>query len=92
MAYQNNGQQQKQKYEHRVDRGSMFENDHKTTDKHPDFTGSVNVGGKIFWISGWKEMTASNRKKISLSVKLQEERPQDQNARPTNRNQRPASW
>jgi hypothetical protein len=64
-----------EKYKHKTNRGSMFENDHKVEgDKRPDFTGSVDVNGTIFWISGWKEMTSQGKKKLSLSVKEQEER------------------
>lgn len=61
-------------YKHKTNRGSMFENDHKTKEQQPDFTGSVDVNGTIFWISAWKEMTQGGKKRLSLSVKVQEER------------------
>lgn len=94
MAYGNGGNG-KPKYEHKRDRGSMFENDHKEKDAQPDFTGSVNINGTIYWISGWKDMTAAGKRKISLAVKLQEERQEEQ--RPTQGRQAPpqsrrASW
>ena len=81
----------KQPYKHKTNRGSMFENDHKTKDTQPDFTGSVDVNGQIYWISGWKEMSLNGKKKISLSVKLQEERPEQRQTtqQPQRRN---ASW
>lgn len=72
-----NGRQQqggKPKYQHKENRGSMFENDHKTKETQPDFNGSVNVKGTIYWINGWKQMTQSGKKQISLSVQPQEER------------------
>jgi hypothetical protein len=75
MAYGNGGG--KPKYEHKVNRGSMFDNDHKTTEKHPDFTGSVNVEGTVYWISGWTGFTNTNKRKLTLSVKRQDERPQE---------------
>jgi hypothetical protein len=65
-------------YQHKENKGSMFENGHKTSDKHPDFTGSVNVNGTIYWLSAWKNMTHDGKKWLSVAVKLQEERPQEQ--------------
>lgn len=82
MAF-NNGGGNKPKYEHKLNRGSMFDNDHKTTEKHPDFSGSINVEGTVYWISGWTGMTNDGQKrKLTLSVKRQDERPEEQ-SRPT---------
>jgi hypothetical protein len=33
--------------------GILARNDRKTTDKHPDFSGSLNVAGTDYWLSGW---------------------------------------
>ena len=74
----NSGGNGKPKYQHKTNRGSMFENDHKTKETQPDFTGSVDVNGTIFWISGWKEMTQNGKKRLSLAVNVQEERPSGQ--------------
>ena|ERR1700744_6233379 len=32
---------------------SIFRNDRKETDKHPDYTGTLNVDGREFWLSAW---------------------------------------
>lgn len=66
------------KFEHKTNRGSMFENDKKTEDRQPDFKGEINVNGQLYWISGWKEVTTRGTKRLSLSVqeKQQEERAQ----------------
>lgn len=75
MAPNGNG---KTPYKHKQNRGAMFDNDRKATEKHPDFTGSIDVEGVVYWISGWTGMTNDNRKrKISLSVQKQQERHTD---------------
>jgi hypothetical protein len=33
--------------------GILARNERKTTDKHPDFSGSLNVAGVDYWLPGW---------------------------------------
>ena len=33
--------------------GSLFKNDRKTTDNHPDYTGSIMVNNKEHYLSAW---------------------------------------
>lgn len=40
-------------YEAKPNTGSLFKNDKKTTDQHPNAKGSALIGGKEFWISSW---------------------------------------
>jgi hypothetical protein len=75
MAYGNGGA--KQPYKHKTNRGSMFENDRKTKDTQPDFTGSIDVEGRIYWLHAWKDMTSGGKKRLSVSIQLQEERQED---------------
>jgi hypothetical protein len=55
-------------------RGSIWKNDKKETDNHPDFTGSLNVEGVEFWVSAWKRKEGANEKApaLSFTVKLKE--------------------
>ena len=58
-------------------RGSIWPNDKKETEKHPDFTGSLNVDGKDFWVSAWKRKPDANPKAPSLSFSV---KPKEQDA------------
>ena len=50
----------------------LFKNEKKTTDKHPNMTGTLDVNGVEYWISGWTK-EGKNGKFISGSIKLKEE-------------------
>lgn len=56
-----------------TNRGSLFTNDRKTSDKHPDVKGSINVEGKEYWLSGWFK-TGKSGGFTSLSVTPKEAR------------------
>jgi hypothetical protein len=60
-------------------RGSIWKNEKKTTDKHPDFTGSLNVDGKDYWVSAWrrKEGASDRAPALSFSVKPKDGKPMD---------------
>jgi uncharacterized protein (DUF736 family) len=49
--------------------GSIWVNDKKTADNHPDRTGSIMVAGIEYWINGWLKKTKDGKPYLSLSVK-----------------------
>lgn len=56
-------------YEMRPGGGSLFKNDKKTDERHPNLKGRVMLpNGEVRWISGWTKTTAAGEKWISLSV------------------------
>ena len=56
-----------------TNRGSLFKNDKKTEDRHPDMSGSINIDGTEYWISGWKKQSKAGTGFISLSVRPKEQ-------------------
>jgi hypothetical protein len=53
-------------FEHKPDSGSVFPNDRKTQDTHPDWRGDALIGGKLYWISLWLNEGQGGRPRWSL--------------------------
>lgn len=62
-----------------TNKGVLFLNDRKESEKHPDRKGSINIDGKEYWLSGWDKQT-SKGDTISLSVQAKESAKTKQNA------------
>ena len=54
-------------------RGALFRNQKKSTEKHPEYNGSINVNGVDYWISGWLKESQQGTKYMSLSVNPKEQ-------------------
>ena len=53
----------------RAGSGSLFKNDKKTLDTHPNVKGKVMLpNGEVRWISGWTRKTAAGESWISLNI------------------------
>ena len=61
-----------------TNRGSIWKNDRKEKDTHPDFTGSLNVDGVEYWVSAWKRKPDASPKAPALSFSV---KPKDESAR-----------
>ena len=64
-------------------RGTIFKNEDKQQDNHPDYKGSLNVNGVDLWVSGWLKTSEKTGKKfMSLSVKPKDAAPVKQASKP----------
>jgi hypothetical protein len=59
-------------------RGSIWKNEKKDKDTHPDFTGSLNVNGVEYWVSAWKRKDGASPKAPALSFSI---KPKDEQQR-----------
>lgn len=62
-------------YEMRELSGSLFRNDKKTDDKHPNATGSALIGGVEYWVSAWTKEGAKGKWQ-SLAFTRKEPKPE----------------
>jgi hypothetical protein len=63
-------------YEQKELSGSLFKNDERKTDKHPNLQGSALIDGVEYWVSGWTKEKTDGDKWISLAFKAKEQKPQ----------------
>ena len=60
--------------------GLLARNERKESENHPDLTGSINVGGKEYWLSAWSKRGKSGKLEgkpfFSLAVKPKDAQPE----------------
>lgn len=61
-------------YEHKTNSGSLFINNSKTQENHPDFKGTINIEGKLYDISGWNKTSTNGNSFTSLSIRPKQEK------------------
>ena len=56
-------------------RGALWKNENKKTDKHPNLRGSAEINGVEYWVSGWTSSEGGKKPLVSLSFQLKEDKP-----------------
>lgn len=56
-------------YEMRPNTGSLFKNDKKETDSHPDYKGSALIEGVDMWLDAWINTAKDGSKYMALKMK-----------------------
>ena len=62
-------------YEVKEKRGSLWKNEKKATDTHPDKTGSFKLNGKMYNIAVWENQKSKDGSKTYDSVSVSEWKP-----------------
>ena len=60
-------------YEQKENSGSLFKNDKKTADNHPNATGSALIGGVEYWVSAWTKKDKNGNPWQSLSFRRKDD-------------------
>jgi uncharacterized protein (DUF736 family) len=60
-------------FEQRPNTGSLFRNEDKKTDRHPDFSGTVDIDGVAYSLSGWGKTSKNGKRFLSLSIRPKNE-------------------
>ena len=63
-------------YEQKDNTGSLFKNDRKETDSHPDYKGSALLNGVEHWLDAWINTAKDGSKYMSVKFKPKEARQQ----------------
>ena len=54
-----------------TNKGAIWKNDDRASDKHPHFKGNANINGVDYWVSAWKRDPEGNPKAPALRFSFQ---------------------
>jgi hypothetical protein len=60
-------------YEMKDNSGSLFANDRREKDTHPNAKGTALIDGREYWVDAWTNAAKDGRKYQSLKFKLKEQ-------------------
>jgi len=60
-------------FKHKENSGSLFRNEKKESEKHPDYKGSAIINGAEFWLSSWINESENGKKYMSLKFQVKED-------------------
>jgi hypothetical protein len=53
-------------------RFALFREENRKSDKHPEFSGTLNIDGTDYWINAWVQVSKSGKKFFSGTVRPKE--------------------
>ena len=56
-------------------RGALWKNDNKKSDKHPNLRGTAEINGVQYWVSAWTSNEGGKKPLVSLSFQVKEDKP-----------------
>ena len=62
-------------FELKEGQGTLFKNNRKEKENHPDYTGELNVWGEVHDLSAWIKTAASGNKWMSISLRKKKASP-----------------
>lgn len=62
-------------YEMKNNSGSLFKNDKKETETHPDYKGSAKINGEEYWVSAWNNKSKDGVPYLSFNLKIKDVQP-----------------
>lgn len=60
-------------YQPKDDSGSLFKNDKKESENHPDYKGNALIDGIEYWVSSWVNTSKDGKKYMSLKFNAKDE-------------------
>lgn len=60
-------------YQPKDDSGSLFKNDKKESENHPDYKGNALIDGIEYWVSSWINTSKDGKKYMSLKFNAKDE-------------------
>ena len=63
--------------------GSLFKNDRKEKENHPDYKGSALVDGREYWVAAWIKKSKAGKTFMSMSYQLKDEQTKQVEPGPT---------
>ena len=55
-------------YEQKEGQGSLFKNEEKKSEKHPDYTGEIKLNGQMKRLAAWVKQSKNGKMYMSISV------------------------
>lgn len=62
-------------FEQKPNTGSLFKAKERASDRHPEYTGTINVDGREYWLAAWVK-EGQTQKYFSLAVKPKDAKPE----------------